>query len=351
MGFKDNMRLEQIYFANLKRNIATLKAWKESEADAKTLDVLNSCIEADEAIILLYKNLGEEWNELTAYIVEEKGRLEALKAELEAFKGEINEKVDDVNNYLVNLIRELEARVEIIEDDLRTMDRVKIYSLDTIDGVRYLRDGERNVTTEEVYEKILRNYIVFVKQSATSAYNLFYVQSYNATNIYFQHYTFVSSSKNITYVRFNFTNDTVTNYSSTTISLGDIATNKTNITALQGKTIGKVYHVTVSSNPVQYGVDTLESGMYNVLTAVPTNKYGAYFVTLPSFNFAQSGRTNVRERKALKDCGAFFFRNTNTGGGFGVHVDSVPTRDINVDVVFYENIDPNDQYFEVFNCF
>lgn len=167
MGFKDNIRLEQIYFANLKRNITTLKAWKDREADVKTLDVINSCIEADEAILLLYKNLGEEWNELTAYIAEEKAHLEELKAEFETFKGEINEKIDDVNNYLVGRVSALEDRVAELENFLTLTTRVRLIYTDEINEDNTLADllnweDDQPITYEELNSLCNTNWVIIL---------------------------------------------------------------------------------------------------------------------------------------------------------------------------------------------
>lgn len=115
MAFRDSLRLEQIYFNNLRSLIDTLKTWRGNETDPKTADILESCIQADAAIILLYKNLGEEWNELTALLQKEMHDLEDLKKQVEDYHGELNEKIDEVNNYLMSLIRDLEERVGSLE--------------------------------------------------------------------------------------------------------------------------------------------------------------------------------------------------------------------------------------------
>lgn len=116
MAFRDSLRLEEIYFKQLYAQISTLKNWKATEEDGKTADIIDSCIQADSAILLLYKNLGEEWNEQTALIQEEKQHLQELKTEVESFKGEINDKVDEINNYLMSLVRALEERVAALEE-------------------------------------------------------------------------------------------------------------------------------------------------------------------------------------------------------------------------------------------
>lgn len=115
MAFKDNVRLEQIYFSNLKKTIKALNDWKQTETVTELSDVLNSCIESNEAILLLYKNIGECWNDLSSFIAADRAKLEELAGVVSSEKDEINAKIDDVNNYLVNRLATVEERLDNLE--------------------------------------------------------------------------------------------------------------------------------------------------------------------------------------------------------------------------------------------
>ena len=115
MAFKENQRIEQIYFSTIRSNIETLKKWKDGETDLKMADVLTSLINADSALLLVYKNLGEAYSETVSMIKAEKAGLEALRADFASFNTAINAKIDEVNSYLLSLIRALEERVDDLE--------------------------------------------------------------------------------------------------------------------------------------------------------------------------------------------------------------------------------------------
>jgi hypothetical protein len=136
MAFKDTARAEAKYFQNIKSLIETLKTWRQGENPAKTEDILDSCIEANKALILLYKNVGEVYNELVSLFVKQQGELIALRDYIHALKDELNEKIDDVNNYLNGRLTELEGRVEAVEQSLeelweafRALHRIYIYKI------------------------------------------------------------------------------------------------------------------------------------------------------------------------------------------------------------------------------
>lgn len=115
------MREELTYVKNLKTLYEMLKTYKQETTRKDLLTIFDSCIASAKAIILLYKNLGECWNELTAYIIAEKNRLESFKAEFENFKGEINSKIDEVNNYLNSEIKELDTRLHDLEETVEDL--------------------------------------------------------------------------------------------------------------------------------------------------------------------------------------------------------------------------------------
>ena len=112
MAFKDSLRLEQIYFQKLKDMIKTCKAWYDGENTDKDRDILEALIQACAAILLLYRNLGEEWNELTALIQRTIHDLVDLKDKTDAYHDELNEKIDEVNNYLNAAITVIEAQID-----------------------------------------------------------------------------------------------------------------------------------------------------------------------------------------------------------------------------------------------
>lgn len=111
MAFKDSLRLEQIYFQKLKDTIQTLKVLNEGENTEKEQDIIEGLVEACAAILLLYRNLGEEWNELTALIQKTMHDLVDLKEQSDAYHDELNEKIDEVNNYLNAAITVIEAEI------------------------------------------------------------------------------------------------------------------------------------------------------------------------------------------------------------------------------------------------
>ena len=197
MTFKDNVRIEQIYFAKLKNIVNTLSAWKTGETDTKTADILESCIQADETILLLYKNLGEAYNELSSFIVAEKAELEGVKADLSNFKDEINEKVDDVNNYLMGRVSALEDRVTELENDVTDIQdfltlntRVRLIYTDTIDEDNLIEDlfnweTDEAITYEELYNLCNTNWVVILMDYTQDPPVLAYLDKWEDGAVYF----------------------------------------------------------------------------------------------------------------------------------------------------------------------
>lgn len=129
MAFVEQLRLEKVYFKNLLTMIGTLRSWKDNpENKGEISDVLDSCIQANVAILQLYRNIGEEWTELSALIEKVGKELEALKDDVINYEGEINEKVDGVNNYLNALIQELEAQIREMKENRFSQDFGFIYN-------------------------------------------------------------------------------------------------------------------------------------------------------------------------------------------------------------------------------
>ena len=180
--FKENVRAEAQYFKSLKSLVASLSAWKNGSLDRTTEDIIDNCILADKTIIMLYKNLGEAWNELTAYILHNKAGLEKLKAELESFKDEINEKVDDVNNYLVNRINEIEDALQTLQEAFNAMHKVHIYKARKINGTTYkIYDGDVEASLTDARTYLDNNYMLFIEYTL-SGVKRYYVLEKNETN-------------------------------------------------------------------------------------------------------------------------------------------------------------------------
>lgn len=224
MGFKENIRAEQKHFLNLKTLVSLLSRWASDEKDAKTVDILNSCIEADKTLILLYKNLGEIWNELAGAIVAEKARLEALRSEVSEFKDEVNGKIDEVNNYLLSLIRDLETRVEILEK----LDRIKIYTMRYVSNQRIIYDGNERATASEMLERLNNGYNVFVYYVSTSDVVIFNVYSTTPTTLYFI-CTRMYANKDVVIRRFTFSGNSVTEYVTQTFNPENMSNSITNL--------------------------------------------------------------------------------------------------------------------------
>lgn len=143
MAFTNNFRIERIYFEKLKSNIDILKSYIEAGATGEALELLKNSVDVDGAVLLLYRNLGEAWAELADLIQKTQKDLKDLADKTEAYHDELNERIDEVNNYLMALIRELDARLQIVEQDLATMKRNKFYDLVENDGSYLIeKDGE-----------------------------------------------------------------------------------------------------------------------------------------------------------------------------------------------------------------
>ena len=187
MAFKDSLRLEQIYFQKLKDMIKTCKAWYDGENTDKDRDILEALIQACAAILLLYRNLGEEWNELTALIQRTMHDLVYLKEKTDVYHDELNEKIDEVNNYLNAAITIIEAQIDAFgglpsnananEGDVLTVGENHVNEWKAPKGIIFLDanwnneyGGEVNltlnneaITAKEIYELLNSGYYVKVK--------------------------------------------------------------------------------------------------------------------------------------------------------------------------------------------
>lgn len=185
MAFKDNMRLEQIYYANLKTLIEELRRWKDGEENSGVVStLLESCIQGNSAIILLYKNLGEEWNELTALLQKTNKDLVDLKDLVEEYKDEINEKIDEVNNYLLALIRDLEQRMDAVEADLAQMGRVLTYDISRVNDSWVLKEQNTAVTFLQTvsYFTHERPHLVLVRGELNGEVTYLFPREYELNN-------------------------------------------------------------------------------------------------------------------------------------------------------------------------
>jgi len=116
MAFRDNFKLEEKYYNNLKTLIVPLNDIRKKEKDRDTKEVLDTLIHCVGAILQIFRHLGEEYNVLSSFIQKNADQLKELEAKGDAYHDELNEKIDEVNNYLLSLIRELEVKIENIRE-------------------------------------------------------------------------------------------------------------------------------------------------------------------------------------------------------------------------------------------
>lgn len=284
--FKENMRLELTYVKNLKTLSETLKAYKKGQTNSAILELFDACITSAKAIILLYKNLGEAWNELTAYIMGEKAKIEGLKAEFEAFKGEINEKVDDVNNYLNNAIREVEARVEAVEEVLRSMHKVYIYKAKKINASTYkIYDGETEATYAEARAKLDAGYMLFLNYTLSGVTRTFLLDTVETNYFSFKDVYYSSDNGRFIISRFIWNaSQTPVNYTAKFWELDtlvtDVATLKENVVTPYAKEYSVV---NVASFWVQDPVTNLYQ--YELPDVEPSDAVYVYTLTAGGDNY------------------------------------------------------------------
>lgn len=132
MAFTNSFRMERVYFERLKSMIDILKPYLNTETDEKLKSILENSIDDNGAILLLYRNLGECWAELSDLIKKANERIDSLDDKSEKYHDEINERIDEVNNYIMGILREIEARLETVEQDLATLSRNIILDLERV---------------------------------------------------------------------------------------------------------------------------------------------------------------------------------------------------------------------------
>lgn len=178
-NFKDSYRLERVYFEKLKSMISILKSFLENETNEKTRAILENEIDDNGAILLLYRNLGEAWAELADLIQKLRNDLTDLDEKEEAYHDELNERIDEVNNYLMALIRALEARMDAVEADLAQMGRLFTYDLAETSGVYSLTESGTAVTFADTVSKLTHVRPHFVSVRNGSKYYL--IDTYDLT--------------------------------------------------------------------------------------------------------------------------------------------------------------------------
>ena len=130
MTTRDNLRVEQVYFENLKRTMNELAA-KKSELDGTMQTIAENAVAADENIIMLYKNLCEAWIEAENLFKKVDTDTQAITERIDSLEKEFNEKIDEVNNYIVSITRALDERLTQAEEDIDALEG----RMDTAEGV------------------------------------------------------------------------------------------------------------------------------------------------------------------------------------------------------------------------
>ena len=129
MTTRDNLRVEQVYFENLKRTMNELAA-KKSELDGTMQTLAENAVAADENIIMLYKNLCEAWIEAENLFKKVDTDTQAITERIDSLEKEFNEKIDEVNNYIVSITRALDERLTQAEGDIDALEG----RMDTAEG-------------------------------------------------------------------------------------------------------------------------------------------------------------------------------------------------------------------------
>lgn len=158
MKFKDIHRLERVYYENIWTLLNTLRTFKDKPVDFDTVrELLDNAIADNESIIIIYKNLGELYNEISIRFTELGKELKDLRDNLEEWKDEINDKIDELNNYIMTLIREIESRLDAIEERLNDIEDAisilpEIFMLSV--AVTHNENSEQIYTPDQTYEEV-----------------------------------------------------------------------------------------------------------------------------------------------------------------------------------------------------
>ena len=93
-------------------------SWKNDPRRYSREEIIRVAKDACDSILMLYRLIGESWNDALNQIEKLSAELDALAAKTDAYHDELNEKIDEVNNYLNTQIKNLEIRVENIENSI-----------------------------------------------------------------------------------------------------------------------------------------------------------------------------------------------------------------------------------------
>lgn len=102
--------MEKAYFQKLKSDIDIARSYMKAGEDGQARAVLESIVDVDGAVLLLYRNLGELWADLASKLEDLRKDLRDLGDRMELYHDELNEKIDEINNYIMALIRDLDER-------------------------------------------------------------------------------------------------------------------------------------------------------------------------------------------------------------------------------------------------
>ena len=199
MAFKDNFRIEKIYFQRVKDDAQILGSWKNDPRRYSREEIVRVAKDACDSILMLYRLIGEAWNDALNHIEKLSAELEALAGKTEAYHDELNEKIDEVNNYLNTQIKNLEIRVENIENSIEAFGGLP--SNANADEGDVLTVGENHVNEwkpakggdafliearfnedEQIYELYHNNVLLTVtdlKNAADNKYMVVYIVGYD----------------------------------------------------------------------------------------------------------------------------------------------------------------------------
>ena len=169
MDFKNSYRVEAVYFQKLKSDIDIAKSYIAAGATDEARAVLENLVDVDGAVLLLYRNIGECWAELANAIEKTKKELDALRDQQEQYHDELNEKIDEINNYIIRLINALDERLTAAEADIDDLQERMLAAESDIDdleankqdkltagfGIEINANNEISVDTDDVQEKLI----------------------------------------------------------------------------------------------------------------------------------------------------------------------------------------------------
>lgn len=136
MDFKNSYRIEAVYFNKLKSDIDIAKSYIAAGATDEARAVLENLVDVDGAVLLLYRNIGECWAELANAIEKTKKELDALRDQQEQYHDELNEKIDEINNYIIRLINALDERLTAAEADIDDLQERMLAAESDIDNLQ-----------------------------------------------------------------------------------------------------------------------------------------------------------------------------------------------------------------------